>query len=87
MWKAIDSVACQILHRRWAVLVSFSRQGPWKCTKPGCAAQARHDRALLSVRPARVPLAVRAPVTPQVPVPVTPQVPAPAQALPVSPAA
>jgi hypothetical protein len=83
MWKAIDTVACQILHRRWAVLVSFSRQGAWKCTKPGCAAQARHDRALLAASPAAVP----APTLLQVPVPVPLAAPAPAQPVPIPPAA
>ena len=39
-----DAVWCQLFHGRWAETVSYSRQGAYRCTKPGCRAQARADR-------------------------------------------
>jgi hypothetical protein len=45
MLEFIDDLICQLFHGKWAEVVSYSRQGAWKCTKPGCASQARHDRA------------------------------------------
>jgi hypothetical protein len=46
MNKLFDGVRCQLFHGHWAEVVSYSRQGAWRCTKPGCAAQARHDREI-----------------------------------------
>ena len=45
MLAFIDDLVCQLFHGKWAEVVSYSRQGAWKCTKPGCASQARHDRS------------------------------------------
>ena len=45
MLEFIDDLVCQLFHGKWAEVVSYSRHGAWKCTKPGCASQARHDRA------------------------------------------
>jgi hypothetical protein len=44
MRARLDAVWCQLFHGRWAELVSYSRQGAWRCTKPGCRAQERVDR-------------------------------------------
>jgi hypothetical protein len=44
MLKVVDDLVCQLFHSKWAQVVSYSSQGAWRCTKPGCAAQARHDR-------------------------------------------
>jgi hypothetical protein len=41
----LDEVFCQLLHGRWARVISYSRQGAWECVKPDCAAQARHNAA------------------------------------------
>ena len=46
MLKVVDDLACQLFHGRWAEVASYSRQGAWRCTKPGCASQARHDRVV-----------------------------------------
>jgi hypothetical protein len=48
MLNIVDDLVCQLFHGKWAEIVSYSRQGRWKCTKPGCAAQARDDRASAS---------------------------------------
>jgi len=62
MLSVIDNLVCQVFHARWAEVVSYSRHGAWRCTKPGCAAQACHDRAHPSSSrpvPHRTPLEVR----------------------------
>jgi hypothetical protein len=46
----VDELSCQFFHGEWAELVSYSHQGAWRCTKPGCAAQVRHDTALTRAR-------------------------------------
>lgn len=33
-----DLLWCDLFHGRWQELVSYSRQGRWRCTKPGCRA-------------------------------------------------
>jgi hypothetical protein len=43
MFKVLDDLSCQLFHGQWAEVVSYSRQGAWRCTKPGCASQARYD--------------------------------------------
>jgi hypothetical protein len=57
----INKLVCQLFHARWAETVSYSRHGAWKCTKPGCAAQARHDRASASSRGPLAPILVFSP--------------------------
>jgi hypothetical protein len=63
MLSMIDNLVCQVFHARWAEVVSYSRHGAWRCTKPGCAAQACHDRAHSSSCrrpvPQRTPLEMR----------------------------
>ena len=46
MLKVVDDLACQLFHGPWAEVVSYSRQGAWRCNKPGCSSQARQDRAI-----------------------------------------
>src|SRR5690348_17358216 len=41
MW---DELVCELFHSGWAKVVSYSRQGAWRCTRPGCRAQQRADR-------------------------------------------
>ena len=53
MLKVVDDLACQLLHGRWAEVVSYSRHGAWRCNKPGCASQARHDRGVRRQRDQR----------------------------------
>jgi hypothetical protein len=50
MFKVLDDLSCQLFHGQWAEVVSYSRQGAWRCTKPGCASQARHDRRVARAR-------------------------------------
>jgi hypothetical protein len=49
----LDELFCQLLHGRWARVISYSGQGAWQCDKDGCAAQARHDAARSHVAPRR----------------------------------
>jgi hypothetical protein len=46
MLKIVDEAVCQLFHEKWTELVSYSRQGAWRCNKPGCPAQERHDEEL-----------------------------------------
>lgn len=57
MLKVVDDLTCQLFHGSWAEVVSYSRQGAWRCNKPGCASQARHDRAVSRQRQQRQALA------------------------------
>ena len=57
MLKVVDDLACQLFHGPWAEVVSYSRQGAWRCNKPGCASQARHDRVVGGQREQRHALA------------------------------
>jgi hypothetical protein len=50
VFKLVDDLRCQLFHGKWARVVSYSRQGAWRCTKPGCAAETRHNRELFSAR-------------------------------------
>jgi hypothetical protein len=50
MFKILDDLACQLFHGHWAEVVSYSRQGAWRCNKPGCPGQARHDRQVAEIR-------------------------------------
>jgi hypothetical protein len=43
MLTIAGELVCQLFHGRWVELVSYSRQGAWRCTKPDCAAQASHE--------------------------------------------
>jgi len=43
MLRAWDVLFCQMFHASYADVVSYSRQGAWRCTKPGCRAQRMHD--------------------------------------------
>ena len=61
MLAFIDDLVCQLFHGKWAEVVSYSRQGAWKCTKPGCEAQARHDRASARSRGPLAPILVLSP--------------------------
>jgi hypothetical protein len=56
----LDELFCQALHGRWARVVSYSSQGAWRCSKPGCRAQARRDSLLVPV-PVPVPVAQAGP--------------------------
>jgi hypothetical protein len=61
MLKILDDLVCQMFHGNWAALESFSRQGAWRCTKPGCPAQARVQRHVLG---AQHPIPLGVPVGP-----------------------
>ena len=50
MLGAWSSLFCQLFHGSHAECVSYSRHGPWRCTKPGCAAQRAHDARLAVAR-------------------------------------
>jgi hypothetical protein len=50
MFEVVDELTCQLFHGRWAEVVSYSRQGSWRCTRPGCRAQARQDDRLARAR-------------------------------------
>ena len=39
--RAYATVVCELRHGQWAETVSYSRQGAWRCTKPGCRAELR----------------------------------------------
>jgi hypothetical protein len=41
-----DSLFCQLFHGSFAEVVSYSRQGAWRCKKPNCRAQRIHDACL-----------------------------------------
>jgi hypothetical protein len=45
----LNELFCQALHGPWARVVSYSRQGAWRCIKPGCRAQARRDALFVAV--------------------------------------
>jgi hypothetical protein len=65
-----DSLFCQLFHSSFSVVVSYSQQGSYRCSKPGCRAQRRHDAQLAVAPPGRTeavaPTDVHAPaVTPQ----------------------
>jgi hypothetical protein len=51
----MDELFCQLLHGRWARVISYSRQGAWQCVKRGCRAQARRDAARGVLPPPGVP--------------------------------
>lgn len=65
MLNLVEDLSCQLFHSRWAEVVSYSRQGAWRCAKPGCAAQARHDtstvRSSQAARLTRLPGKVTVP--------------------------
>src|SRR5438270_13895365 len=46
MLIAWDSLFCQMFHSSFAVVVSYSRQGAYRCSKTGCRAQRTHDAHL-----------------------------------------
>jgi hypothetical protein len=50
MHHVVEDLTCELLHGEWAEVVSYSSQGAWRCGKPGCAAQVRHDRAAMASR-------------------------------------
>ena len=43
MLRLVQDLNCELFHSRWAEVVSYSRQGAWRCAKPKCAAQTRRD--------------------------------------------
>ena len=61
MLEFINELICQLFHTGWAEIVSYSRHGAWRCTKPGCAAQVRHDRVFASSRRALATILVFSP--------------------------
>jgi hypothetical protein len=48
-----DSLFCQLFHSSFSVVVSYSQQGSYRCSKPGCRAQRRHEQQLVVAPPAR----------------------------------
>src|SRR5947209_6937782 len=46
----LDDVTCQLFHRKWAIIVSYSWHGAWACSKRACASQARQDRRVADLR-------------------------------------
>jgi hypothetical protein len=48
--NSVNELICQLFHGQWSELVSYSHQGAWRCTKSDCAAQVRHDTALIGAR-------------------------------------
>jgi hypothetical protein len=44
MLQLWDELFCQLFHGRWARVVSYSRLGPWACTKTTCHAAERYRR-------------------------------------------
>jgi hypothetical protein len=48
MLELFDDLFCQLFHARWAAIVSYSRQGAWRCAKGGCRAQARRSRPAIA---------------------------------------
>ena len=58
MLAMYDDVVCQLFHGKWAVPVSYSRQGQWACTKAECRAEARH----LAAESARKSVLLREPL-------------------------
>ena len=61
MLNALDRLVCEFSHARWLELVSYSRQGAWRCTKPVCRAQAQHDRQSRAAMARPLPLHARQP--------------------------